>query len=117
MGSRVMKLLAVVAVALVLLAPAVKAAVTCSQVYGQLGPCMSVVLYGTQPSPDCCGGVKNILDVAQTTADRRSVCGCLKNAAQGISSSAIAAAAAIPRLCHIAMPYQIDPNVNCDRIH
>ena len=113
MGSRIVMLLAA-ALALLAAARVAESAVSCSQVYGQLNPCVSFMFYGT-PLRDCCSGINSVLRAAPSPDDRQAVCNCLKNAAQNVPMPAIAAAASIPQRCKISLPYEISPNVDCSR--
>ncbi|GFQ06534.1 non-specific lipid-transfer protein 1 [Phtheirospermum japonicum] len=56
-------------------------AVTCGQVDAALMPCVGYLEGGAGPSPACCSGVKAVKGLAQTTADKRTCCGCVKAAA------------------------------------
>uniref|UniRef100_A0ACD5VSL4 Uncharacterized protein n=1 Tax=Avena sativa TaxID=4498 RepID=A0ACD5VSL4_AVESA len=111
----------VVVLALVLAATAVapaRAAMSCSAVYSTLMPCLQFVQQGGTPARGCCTGIKDLLDQANNTPDRRTICGCLKNVANGASGGPyIDRAAALPSKCNVALPYKISPSVNCNSIH
>lgn len=108
--------LAMVLAATVLAPPAmVRAAISCSAVYSTLMPCLQFVQGGGAPSRGCCSGIQSLLAEANNTPDRRTICGCLKNVANGASGGPyITRAAALPSKCNVALPYKISPDVNCD---
>ncbi|CAL4953894.1 unnamed protein product [Urochloa decumbens] len=101
---------------------AVRAAMSCTTVYNTLMPCLPFVqMGGAMPPQPCCGGIRSLLQQANTTPDRRAICGCLKNvassAAGGSSGTYIDRAAALPGKCGVTLPYKISTNVNCNTIN
>ncbi|KAL6853762.1 hypothetical protein ACP4OV_019791 [Aristida adscensionis] len=108
--------LAVVVAAAVAAPPAgVRAAVTCSTVYNTLMPCLPYVQSGGMVPTACCGGIRSLLNEAGSTPDRRTICGCLKNVANGASGGTyIDRAAALPSKCGVSLPYKISAKVNCN---
>ncbi|CAF1703877.1 unnamed protein product [Brassica oleracea var. botrytis] len=97
-----------------------EAAVTCNNVVGDLYPCLSYVMQGgNAPSTNCCNGVRTLNSQAQTTADRQSVCRCIKNAIGGASysSSNLNNALSLPAKCGVNLPFSISPSTNCNSIH
>ncbi|TVU36645.1 hypothetical protein EJB05_18587 [Eragrostis curvula] len=113
--------LAVLLAATVVAPPtAVRAAVSCATVYSNLMPCLGYVQSGSaMPTPSCCGGIRSLLSQANNTPDRRTVCNCLKNVANGASGSSnyITRAAGLPGKCGVTLPYKISANVNCNTIN
>jgi hypothetical protein len=96
---------------------AVRAAMSCSTVYSTLMPCLPFVqMGGAMPPQPCCGGIRSLLAQADNTPDRRTICGCLKNVANGANGSGtyISRAAALPSKCGVSLPYKISTNVNCN---
>ncbi|KAK9159283.1 hypothetical protein Scep_005857 [Stephania cephalantha] len=65
-------------------------------------------------SPDCCNGVKSLLSLASTPADRKIACGCLKQAASG-STINPNYAAQLPGKCGVSIPYPISRSVDCSK--
>ena len=112
-------MLATVLLAAAVAPPAtVRAAISCSTVYSTLMPCLSYVQSGGVVSRGCCSGIQNLLAEANNTPDRRTICGCLKNVANGASGGPyIGRAAALPSKCNVALPYKISPSVNCNSIN
>jgi Protease inhibitor/seed storage/LTP family len=88
------------------------AAVTCSDVYTDLMPCLGYVQGGTMSS-SCCSGIRDLMSAASTTADRQTACRCIKSVASGASGSYTSRAMGIPGQCGISMPYKLSPNTNC----
>jgi hypothetical protein len=95
---------------------AVRAAMSCNTVYNTLMPCLPFVqMGGNLPTPTCCGGIRSLLSQAGATADRRTICGCLKNVAARYSGSTyITRAASLPSKCGVNLPYKISGDVNCN---
>ncbi|KAK9167944.1 hypothetical protein Syun_000084 [Stephania yunnanensis] len=114
-SSAVVKVAAVLLAMAVVLAPEAEAAITCGLVVSKLSPCINYLRTGAGPPPPCCSGVKSLLSSATTPADRRTACGCLKQAA---SSSAIKQqfAAQLPGKCGVSIPYPISPSVDCSKV-
>ncbi|GER44290.1 non-specific lipid-transfer protein [Striga asiatica] len=110
-----------VAVALALgavLAPASGAAVTCEMVQNTLMPCLNYVFYGGAAAPpnNCCQGIKGLYKQASATADRQTVCYCLKSLAGRAPQTVIANAAALPGKCGVPIPYKISPSTDCAKL-
>ncbi|KAL6132948.1 hypothetical protein ACLB2K_065185 [Fragaria x ananassa] len=95
-----------------------EAALTCGQVVNKLMPCASYVQNGGTPAANCCGGIRALYGMAQTTPDRQSVCNCLKQAVAGIPYTGANAglAAGLPGKCAVNIPYKINPSTNCKSI-
>ncbi|RDX57636.1 hypothetical protein CR513_63107, partial [Mucuna pruriens] len=93
-------------------APMMVQAVTCNDVMMNLAQCLTYLMQGGAPSAGCCGGVRNILTAASTTADRQNVCNCLKTAANNYNINDNYAQA-LPGLCNVNVPYKISRSTNC----
>ena len=110
--------IAVVAAVVLLAAAATtsEAAITCGQVSSAISPCLSYARgQGSAPSAGCCSGVKSLNNAARSTADKRTACNCLKNAARGISGLNAGNAASIPSKCGVNVPYTISTSTDCSR--
>ena len=105
------------AITALLLAMAVGAtALSCSDMYSSLYPCLSYFQGGgSDPSANCCSGIKSVWAKAQSTADRQAACGCLKTAAAGVSGPNIEKAAALPAKCGVSLPYKLSPSTDCSK--
>lgn len=106
------------AVALVLMlaaAPRAAVAIECGQVDGLVRPCLTYVQGGPGPSRECCGGVTNLHNQAQSRNDRQAACNCLKGIARGIRNLNLNNAASIPSKCGVNVPYTISPSIDCSR--
>ncbi|OEL13010.1 Non-specific lipid-transfer protein 1 [Dichanthelium oligosanthes] len=103
--------------AVVLLAGAASvSAITCGQVSSAISPCLSYARgTGSAPSAACCSGVRSLKSQASTTADRRTACNCLKNAARSVSGLNAGNAASIPSKCGVSIPYTISTSTDCSR--
>ncbi|XP_062186640.1 non-specific lipid-transfer protein 1-like [Phragmites australis] len=121
MAPRLATLALAVLLAAAVVAPpaAVRAAMSCSTVYNTLMPCLPYVQTGgAMPPQSCCGGIRSLLAQANNTPDRRTICGCLKNVANGASGGTyLDRAAALPSKCGVSLPYKISTNVNCNTIN
>ena len=92
------------------------AAISCGTVNSALGPCLSYARgTGSAPSAQCCSGVKRLAGAAQSTADKRTACNCLKSVARGGGIKA-GNAASIPSKCGVSVPYSISTSVDCSKI-
>nr|CAB3478696.1 unnamed protein product [Digitaria exilis] len=108
-----------VAAAVVAPPAAVRAAMSCSTVYNTLMPCLPYVqMGGAMPPRPCCGGIRSLLAQANNTPDRRTICGCLKNVANGASGGTyVTRATELPTKCGVTLPYKISTGVNCNTIN
>lgn len=90
-----------------------EAAINCSQVSGALAPCVSFLTQGGNPTPQCCTGLKNLVNMASTQQDRRAACNCVKSAAARYPIKQDAASN-LPGRCGVSMNIPISPNTNCN---
>ncbi|KAK4414597.1 Non-specific lipid-transfer protein 1 [Sesamum alatum] len=92
-------------------------AVTCGQVDAALVPCISYLTGrgGDSPSPACCSGVKTVKGMAQTTADKRACCSCVKAAANRYADLKDVAAQSLPTKCGVQMDIPVSRTVDCDK--
>ncbi|KAI3444793.1 hypothetical protein Pfo_001458, partial [Paulownia fortunei] len=92
-------------------------AVTCGQVDAALVPCISYLTGGggDNPSPACCAGVKTVKGLAQTTADKRACCSCVKAAANRYADLKDEAAQSHPTKCGVQMDIPVSRSVDCDK--
>nr|XP_016468262.1 PREDICTED: non-specific lipid-transfer protein 1-like [Nicotiana tabacum] len=98
-------------------APRAEAAITCSTVVNGLIPCLSYVVNGGKVPPTCCKGIKSLYGAVKTTADRRSVCSCLKTATSSVSGINFKNAAALPGKCGVKnIPFKISPKADCSKV-
>ncbi|KAL6603964.1 hypothetical protein ACP70R_044325 [Stipagrostis hirtigluma subsp. patula] len=92
---------------------AVEADVECSDVLTGLSPCLDFVQGDeAQPSAACCAGVTNLVEAAETTADRQATCECLKSA-MGQVSGDLSGVQALPGDCGLKLSYTISPDMDC----
>ncbi|KNA20468.1 hypothetical protein SOVF_052150 [Spinacia oleracea] len=101
-----------------LMAPhAVEAVVTCNLVAKSLAQCIPYLKGsgGPRPSPNCCAGVQGLKAAAQTTADRRAACNCMKNQAANTKGLNYNLAARLASQCNVRVNYNFDPKTNCNR--
>ncbi|CAL0306297.1 unnamed protein product [Lupinus luteus] len=93
-----------------------KADINCGQVVNFIAPCINYLINGGAVPGGCCDGVKNLVLLAQTTADRQTACNCLKAQAAAISPFKNANAEALPGKCGVNLPYKISNSTNCNNI-
>lgn len=115
MASAIVKATCFVLIAVALVAPLADAAISCGTVVGQLKPCLGYVQGGNVVPPPCCGGIKSLYTSAKTTADRRSICYCLKSLAGSFKGINYSKAAGLPGKCGVNIPYKIDPSTDCSK--
>ncbi|GFQ06533.1 non-specific lipid-transfer protein a [Phtheirospermum japonicum] len=72
---------------------------------------------GCRPLPACCSGVKAVKGLAQTTADKRTCCGCVKAAANRYTDLKDEAAQSLPAKCGVQLDIPISRTVDCDKIN
>ncbi|KAH6770346.1 lipid transfer protein 1 [Perilla frutescens var. hirtella] len=114
----VMKLMCTVLIATALIAavaPPCEAAIGCGTVVSYLNPCLPYVT-GKGPIGGCCGGIKGLFSAAKTTADKQSVCNCLKSLAGSNSGINLGKAAGLPGQCGVKIPYKISPSTDCSTV-
>ncbi|KAH7570727.1 hypothetical protein JRO89_XS05G0167500 [Xanthoceras sorbifolium] len=99
---------AMAALMLLLLTPESEAAITCSDVLKDLRPCVNYLTNGTgKPPAACCAGAKALSSAVSSPADKKTACGCIKNAAQKMNPNA-QLAQALPGNCGITLPINSD---------
>lgn len=104
-----------VAVAILVCAMAVEAQINCSQVVSYLFPCLGYV-QGMQPlTGSCCNGVRSLNAAARSREDRRTTCSCLMRTASGVRGIQPGLISDIPGKCGVAVPYPINPSIDCSR--
>ncbi|GKB61818.1 non-specific lipid-transfer protein 1-like protein, partial [Tanacetum coccineum] len=116
MASMVMKLSCVVVMMVVLLAlsaPEVEA-LTCGHVRNSIGKCLGYLMHGGALAPDCCNGVRRLRNEARTTADRKTICNCLKSASSSYPSVKENYVSSLPGKCGVNFPYKISLYTNCN---
>ncbi|XP_028768313.1 non-specific lipid-transfer protein 1 isoform X1 [Neltuma alba] len=111
-----MKVACMVVLCVAVVAAPIAEAVTCGQVTTSLAPCLTYLQRGGAPAPACCNGVRSILGAAQTTADKQTVCNCLKSAAGQIPGFNDQNAQSLPAQCKVNIPYKISTSTNCASI-
>ncbi|OIC51710.1 hypothetical protein A7L55_19770 [Acinetobacter baumannii] len=93
------------------------AGVSCGTVTSDLAPCVGYLTSGTgKPTPGCCGGVKKLAGLANTTPARRAVCSCLKSAYSQFPNVKSAAVTGLPGSCGVNLPFKISLQTNCNTI-
>ncbi|KAK1428059.1 hypothetical protein QVD17_16886 [Tagetes erecta] len=90
-------------------------AVTCGQVVGAVAPCLGYLRNGGNPPPNCCNGIRGLRNQARTTADRKTICNCLKSASSSYRGVSGNYAASLPGKCGVNLPYKISPSTDCNR--
>ncbi|KAI9104249.1 hypothetical protein K1719_023085 [Acacia pycnantha] len=93
-----------------------EAVITCDQAIGYLNPCEGYLIgpTGAKPPPECCDGAKAPVAATPTPEDRKAACVCLKAVAQTIPINP-QNAHDLPHDCNIHLPFEITPDLNCDK--
>ncbi|KAL1833367.1 hypothetical protein ACET3Z_003018 [Daucus carota] len=90
--------------------------ISCQDAITKILPCEFYLLGVGSPSASCCQAVAQLSQLASSKPELKSLCVCLKQAAQTFHVIADKAKQ-LPGLCHVTTPVPIDPNINCDIIH
>nr|XP_043610356.1 non-specific lipid-transfer protein 1-like [Erigeron canadensis] len=118
MASKFMKLslaVALVVVLMTLAAPEVEG-VTCGEVVRAGAPCLGYLRNGGAPSSACCSGIRDLKNKARSTANRKTICSCLKSASSSYRGISGNYASSLPSKCSINFPYKLSPSTDCNRI-
>ncbi|KAJ9543336.1 hypothetical protein OSB04_023043 [Centaurea solstitialis] len=89
-------------------------AITCGQVTSSVVPCFGYLSKGGPMPPACCRGVVGLNNAAKTTADRQTVCRCVKGIFVSTPGINLGNAASIPSKCGVNIPFKIEPTVDCN---
>jgi len=91
------------------------AGISCGTVTSDLTQCAGYLMSGQgKPTPGCCGGVKSLAALANTTPARRAVCSCLKSAYSQFPNVNSAAVSGLPGSCGVNLPFKISLQTNCN---
>lgn len=115
MAGMLMKMACVMVACMVVFAPHAEAAVSCGQVASSLFPCLTYLRNGGVVPDTCCAGVKGLNSAAKSTADKKTACGCLKNAYNALPGIQAPLASSLPSKCGVSIPYKISPNTDCNK--
>jgi hypothetical protein len=109
--------LAGLAAAMLLAACHTANAMPCEEVADAFAPCLRYARYqDPRPSLLCCDGLQAITDAAQSTADKRAACDCLKTMLTAFSEIDPDEVAGIPSICGVNMPFALSATADCTRI-
>ncbi|KAL2500307.1 Non-specific lipid-transfer protein 4 [Forsythia ovata] len=116
-SSGIVKAMCLVLIAVALVAPLAEAAISCGTVAGSLRPCLGYVQGGGNVvPPPCCSGIRSLYASAKTTADRQSICNCLKSLAASYKGINFSKASGLPGKCGVNIPYKISPSTDCSKV-
>ncbi|KAF1002385.1 non-specific lipid-transfer protein AP10-like [Apium graveolens] len=87
--------------------------ISCQDAVTKILPCELYLLGFGDVSVPCCQGVAQLNQIASSKSELKSLCICLKQAAQQFHINADRARQ-LPDRCHVTTPVPIDPNINCD---
>ncbi|KAG6493040.1 hypothetical protein ZIOFF_048014 [Zingiber officinale] len=108
--------LVIAAVVALLAGSQADAVVTCGQVASNLRPCIPYVTGKVSAlPPPCCNGVRSLNSAAQTTADRRAACSCIRSQASGISGLQPGRLSGLPGSCGVHLPFPVSTSTDCSR--
>ncbi|KAF5762699.1 putative plant lipid transfer protein/Par allergen [Helianthus annuus] len=110
-----MKALCMMVAFMVVVAPYAEA-LSCSDVVSKLSPCINYLQNGGSVPTACCNGVKGLNAAAKSTADKKTACGCMKNAYHSMSGIKANIALGLPKKCGVHIPYKISMSTNCNNI-
>ncbi|KAI5395528.1 non-specific lipid-transfer protein [Lathyrus oleraceus] len=91
--------------------------ITCPEALLALLPCLPFLQGTGPPTPpnNCCIGLNNLNQRANTTQIRKDVCNCLKPAASRFKVNPDKSKQ-LPKLCNIALSVPFDPSVDCNTV-
>ncbi|KAI3988048.1 hypothetical protein MKX01_011837 [Papaver californicum] len=95
----------------------VNGAVSCGDAVSDLVPCGSYLMSSgsSTPTKECCDGARKLNQLATTTADRQSLCACLKQTGPSFGVK-VDKAKQLPVLCKLKLNIPITPNVDCSKV-
>ncbi|KAH0931955.1 hypothetical protein HID58_009072 [Brassica napus] len=94
----------------------VDAAISCDTVVSSLGTCYVYLRQGGIVPSSCCGGVRNLNGMAQTTPDRQQACKCVQSFTKSVPGFNQNIAYGLPGKCGVSLPYPISNSMNCDNV-
>ncbi|RHN46664.1 putative plant lipid transfer protein/Par allergen [Medicago truncatula] len=112
-SSMLIKVTCLSVMCLVLAIPLANAGPYCRDVVETILPCIEYITTpgaSTLPAP-CCNGMKSL------NGEPQYVCRCLKETFFVLPGLNLAALAALPKNCGVNLPYQITPDMNCDKVN
>lgn len=115
-STMLVKVACLAVMCMVLGIPLANAALSCGQVQLTVAPCIGYLRSpgGSVPAP-CCNGARAVVNQARTTADRQSVCRCLKSTSMSLPGLNLPALASLPAMCGINLPYKPSPSIDCNK--
>ncbi|KAL3624576.1 lipid-transfer protein [Castilleja foliolosa] len=97
------------------ISPPSAGAITCSDVFKSLSPCINYLKTGNGPPPGpCCKGASTLASAAKSRADKQTACGCLKTAANSIRPKP-GLAKSLPGKCEVSLSFEVSPSVDCSK--
>ncbi|XVF12449.1 hypothetical protein REPUB_Repub08aG0119400 [Reevesia pubescens] len=94
----------------------IAASVDCTTVTGLISACSSFITYGSPdpyPASPCCDAMTNLSLIADSSDNRRSVCGCFMGLVTTYNPHSTAIAT-LPGFCGVVLGFTIDPNTDCN---
>jgi len=89
----------------------------CKNVAESIIPCVEYITTpdASNPPAPCCNGMTSLAGQAQAVPESQAACKCLKEGLFDIPGLNLAALAALPENCGVVLPYQITPDMDCDK--
>ncbi|XP_021659904.2 non-specific lipid-transfer protein A-like [Hevea brasiliensis] len=110
--------LAVIAMVQFMVMPGESVRLSCGQVNSLMAGCLPYLTGATNnPSAVCCSGTKNLQGLAETTADKRAACNCLKTAAINNPNIRQDTASNLPSKCGVPLNIPIRKDIDCSSIN
>ncbi|XP_021756173.1 non-specific lipid-transfer protein 1-like [Chenopodium quinoa] len=109
------KAVCLIFITMMVVAPHAVQAFSCGQVVTMLMPCLNYLKKGGSIPANCCGGVKDLANLAKTRPDRQAACKCIKPAAKsyGINYDL---ANKLPKACGVNYKINISPDIDCNKV-
>ncbi|KAA3485483.1 non-specific lipid-transfer protein 1-like [Gossypium australe] len=110
-----LKLVCALVLCMLVVEPIATTAITCGDVTSKVAGCLSYLQNGGNVPKACCDGIRSLNNMAKTTPDRQTVCGCLQTAAKAVKIKGNLAET-LPAKCSVKIPYKISTSTNCKNV-
>ncbi|KAL1827202.1 hypothetical protein ACET3Z_005614 [Daucus carota] len=94
------------------------AAIPCDTVVSKAIHCVAFATgEDPMPSAECCSGMRQLDQSAQSVDDKKAICRCLKSKVGSYNGVQNKFLSAIPDICKIKVGFPISLSIDCDTIH
>lgn len=95
----------------------VEGAINCGTVQSLLTSCVKYVKTSIKPAraSSCCNGVKGVVNLTKSRADRQQACACVTRLARSVRKINYRSVASLPGSCGVRIPFTISSSTNCNK--